>query len=553
MVKIEPLETKEEKVSYLRKISKDLEDYLSILDSVSYAIVVLNKGKTIYGNTALENLLGYSIEEIIDLDCRTEEDKKLSDESLTYFDEDRKRISYPEHTVINLKCKDGTYMYVELCSKTTSVRDYELTVITLNQFLPPSEKRELAKRNYQLYMVLVEFSPNAIIVRSEHEIIYVNNAAVELLGAGTKKNVIGKMPNEFLEIDDSDNKNVLDGKQMKYSCGRINAYEQSMVRKCDGKHLDLELLATLIPYENKMVSLVFARDISERKIAEEFKQTIVQQQFMLDKAHEYDKLRTEFFSNVSHDLRTPLNVMLSSLQMLNIMMKEDSFIEKKDKFINYIEMMTQNSKRMLKIINNIIDMARIDTGFMQLYIHNYNIVEVIEDITLMVVEYARNKGITIQFDTEIEELIMACDKDKIERVMLNLLSNAVKFTSEGGRVLVYMSTNLKADKVYISVKDDGIGISKEKHDWIFQRFAQEDNSLTRMDEGSGIGLSIVQSLVEMHNGNVTLVSQPGKGSEFIVELPVRMVDEDEEMLLHTIDNKVNETRVDVEFSDVTYL
>lgn len=313
--------------------------------------------------------------------------------------------------------------------------------------------------------------------------------------------------------------------------------------------LDLELVVTLIPYESKTVSLIFAKDVTERKRAEQFKQTIEKQQFMLNRAHEYDKLRTEFFSNISHDLRTPLNVMLSSLQMLNLMLNENSFIDKKDKFISYITIMTQNSKRMLKIINNIIDMARIDSGFMQLYMHNYNIVEVIEDITLTVVDYARNKGISIQFDTEIEELIMACDKVKIERVMLNLLSNAVKFTNEGGSILVYISTNTNGDKVYISVKDNGIGISKEKYDWIFKRFAQEDNSATRMNEGSGIGLSIVKSLVEMHKGNITLISEPGIGSEFVVELPVTLVDE-EELLSHSIGDKLNETRVDVEFSDV---
>jgi PAS domain S-box-containing protein len=490
------------------------------------------------------------MKEIIQMDWRIDK----SDEPDSIAEGDAKKysrnINFYVKNITNIMRKNGEHINVEMNSKPIQLKGYHLIVVTIKEAPAPQDDSIPIENDCKLYSSLVNYLPNAIVVRSGDEIIYVNNAAVELFGAGTKENIIGRMPKEFLEIDEEFNKNVLNGNRMKHSYGQINAYEQSMVRICDGKLLDLELMATTIPYDSKMVSLVFAKDISERKRTEQFKHTIAQQQFMLDKAHEYDQLRTEFFANVSHDLRTPLNVMLSSLQMLNLMLKENSFIERKDKFVSYADIMTQNSKRMLKIINNIIDIARIDSGFMQLYMHNYNIVEVIEDITLMVVEYARNKGVTIQFDTEIEELMMACDKEKIERVMLNLLSNAVKYTNKGGKALVYISTNINGDKVYISVKDNGIGISKEKHDWIFQRFAQEDNSLTRMDEGSGIGLSIVKSLVEMHKGNVTLISQPGKGSEFIIELPVNLVDEDEEQISHSIDDKINETRVDVEFSDV---
>lgn len=546
-VKIKALINTEEKKSYLKKINDDFKEYFSILDGISEAIVVLNEGRAVYANDALEMLSGYTREEIIQKDWKFDKSEDIVKENVNIFS---KSINFTVQNITSLKCKNGEHIYVEMKSKPIKIKGYDFMVMTIKQIPAPQDNVTDIEKKRQLYRSLVEFSPNAIIVQSEDEIIYVNNAAVELFGAGTKKNIIGRMLKEFFYINDDFNNSVLNVSQMKYSYGRINTQEQSMIRKCDGKMLDLELMATLIPYDSKMVSLIFAKDISERKKAEQFKQTIAQQQFMLDKAHEYDKLRTEFFSNISHDLRTPLNVMISSLQMLNIMLRDNSFADKKDKFISYVNIMAQSSKKMLKIINNIIDMAKIESGFMQLNLHNYNIVEVIEDITLMVVEYARNKGITIQFDTEIEELIMACDKEKIERIMLNLLSNAVKYTNEGGRIMVYVSTSPNGDKVFISVKDNGIGISKEKHDWIFERFTQENTPLKRKDEGSGIGLSIVKSLVEMHKGKVILNSQPGKGSEFIVELPVSLVDEGEEVLSNSIENKIDENMVDVEFSDV---
>lgn len=545
-VKIESLVTTVEKKVYLNKTGKDFREYFSILEGISDAIAVINEGRAVYVNKALEILSGYTMEEIIQQDLKF---YKPEDIAKADAKKNIRAIDYNGQNITYLKRKDGEYICVETKSRQTQLQGYDFTVVTIKDISVLQNDCTYIEKNRQLYRSLVEFCPNAIIVQSDEEIIYVNNEAVKLFGAGDKRSIIGREIKDFLDINEGIENSIFNVNKMKHSYGEINLYKQCLIRKCDGEMLDLELVVTLIPYESKTVSLIFAKDVTERKRAEQFKQTIEKQQFMLNRAHEYDKLRTEFFSNISHDLRTPLNVMLSSLQMLNLMLNENSFIDKKDKFISYITIMTQNSKRMLKIINNIIDMARIDSGFMQLYMHNYNIVEVIEDITLTVVDYARNKGISIQFDTEIEELIMACDKVKIERVMLNLLSNAVKFTNEGGSILVYISTNTNGDKVYISVKDNGIGISKEKYDWIFKRFAQEDNSATRMNEGSGIGLSIVKSLVEMHKGNITLISEPGIGSEFVVELPVTLLDE-EELLSHSIGDKLNETRVDVEFSDV---
>lgn len=541
-VKIESLVT-----TQVNKINRDFKEYFGILEGISDAIVVFNEDRAVYVNKALEILLGYTMEDIIQRDWKL---YKPGDIIEADTKKNSKTIDFAFQNITYLKRKDGRNICVEMKSKPIQLKGYSFMITTIKEVVALYDDGIYAEKNRQLYMSLLECSPNAIILESEDEIIYVNNAAVQLFGAGSKRNVIGKTTKEFLEINEDLNGKVINTNQKKYSFGEIKLYNHSMIRKCDGELLHLELVVAIIPYGSKNVSLIFAKDISDRKKAEQLKQTIAQQQCMLDKAHQYDKLRTEFFSNVSHDLRTPLNVMLSSLQMLNLMLKENSLIEKKDKFESYIEIMTQNSKRMLKIINNIVDMARIDSGFMQLYMHNYNIVEVIEDITMTVVEYAKNKGITIQFDTEIEELVMACDKEKIERIMLNLLSNAVKFTNEGGRVLVYISTSTNRDKVYVSVKDNGIGISKEKYDWIFKRFAQEDNPLTRMNKGSGIGLSIVKSLVEMHKGNVTLVSQSGMGSEFIVELPVTLVDDEKEELSYSLGDKLNETMIDVEFSDV---
>ncbi len=263
----------------------------------------------------------------------------------------------------------------------------------------------------------------------------------------------------------------------------------------------------------------------------------------------YDKVKTEFLANMSHELRTPLNVICSTIQLLKSLDGSKTLGEEKIKY--YIKIMNQNSLRLLRLINNIIDTTKIESDSISLNIKNGDIVYVVEEISQSVAEYIKSHGITLIFDTDIEEKIIAFDEEKIERIMLNLLSNAVKFTEENGSILVNIYDS--EDFIKISVKDTGIGIPKEKLEFIFERFAQIDKSTSRHNEGSGIGLALVKSLVEMHGGEINVNSEEGKGSEFIITLPTRVVDREEEE--NNLNNKeVFETNYEqnlsVEFSDI---
>lgn len=167
---------------------------------------------------------------------------------------------------------------------------------------------------------------------------------------------------------------------------------------------------------------------------------------------------------------------------------------------------------------------------------------------MSVVDYVENRSISLIFDTEIEEKVIACDPDKIERVMLNLLSNAIKFTGEDGQISVKIY--IKDNNVCISVKDTGIGISEEMKTIIFDRFIQVDKSISRNREGSGIGLSLVKSLVELHKGSIAINSVIGQGSEFIVSLPDILIENDcEENYFNSLEDQRVE-RINIEFSDI---
>ncbi|MBW9149773.1 sensor histidine kinase [Clostridium sp. CM028] len=272
-----------------------------------------------------------------------------------------------------------------------------------------------------------------------------------------------------------------------------------------------------------------------------------QNEKMIIELMNYDKLKTNFFSNISHELRTPLNLIFSALQVIEL---KNSEIKQEDKNIEkYTDIMKQNCYRLLRIIGNLIDITKIDAGHFFIQMQNNDIVNVVENIVSSIVDYVENKNISIVFDTEIEERFMAFDADAMERIILNLLSNAIKFTLSGGKIEVNIYNKLNS--VVISVKDTGIGIPIEKQSSIFEKFVQVDKSLSRNREGSGIGLSLVKELVVIHNGTIELESTLDNGSEFRVEIPVKLLPKDEkfnENSIYTKETKVE--RIKIELSDI---
>ncbi len=309
----------------------------------------------------------------------------------------------------------------------------------------------------------------------------------------------------------------------------------------------------------------------------------------LEKFKVYDKEKSEFISNISHELRTPLNIFYSTVQLLdrmsenetldfklmykkykkplhvnckrmlrlinNVMdisnidtglldrMSENETLDFKLMYKKYKKPLHVNCKRMLRLINNVMDISNIDTGILKPNFGNYDIVSISEDITLSVVNYASLKSINIQFDTNVEEHIIKCDPTMIERILLNLLSNAIKFSEKNKNI--YVDLNVEDKWVQIEVKDEGIGINDNVKHIIFDKFVQVDKSFTRMNEGSGIGLSIVKSMIDLHNGNISVESEVNVGSTFKILLPNECLNDS---YFETYD--INNSSTELELSDI---
>lgn len=283
-------------------------------------------------------------------------------------------------------------------------------------------------------------------------------------------------------------------------------------------------------------------------LADSFNKMLVENNRLLEETLEYDKIKTEFIANMSHELRTPLNVIFSTVQLFDVVLSKNDPVDT-DKLNNYINSLKQNCYRLIRLVNNLIDITRIDSGSMELDLKNQNIVEVTEDIIQATADYLQSMDRTVVFDTDQEEKIMAFDLEKLERILLNLISNATKFTNPGDTIKVNLHD--KGDYIIISVKDTGIGIPEEKLLLLFERYKQVDPLLNRSHEGSGIGLTIVKALVELHKGTIEVKSKYKEGTEFIIGLPAIIVPEENEADgSRDCSKEAYVQSINIEFSDI---
>ena len=257
-------------------------------------------------------------------------------------------------------------------------------------------------------------------------------------------------------------------------------------------------------------------------------------------------LKDDFFNMVSHELRTPITLIKSSLQALENLCKNELTMGMK----KYLSMMNKNSSRLLKLINNILDLSRAESGYMLPVMSYFDIVIITEDIVTSINLHANHKkNIKVIFEPNVEEEYLFFDKDMYEKILLNLLSIAIKFTPN--TKMVYVNLIINSDNFVLKVRDQGIGIPKDKLDGVFDKFSQVNSVLSRGAEGSGIGLSIVKRFVDILKGKIVVNSDIGIGTEFILTFDRSIVDNnfdtiEEDILI----NDEIDVKVDIHFSDI---
>jgi signal transduction histidine kinase len=224
--------------------------------------------------------------------------------------------------------------------------------------------------------------------------------------------------------------------------------------------------------------------------------------------------KSEFLANMSHELRTPLNAIIGFSEVLG----ERLFGDMNDKQAEYVRDITESGRHLLSLINEILDLSKIEAGRMELDVAEFDLAATVDNTLSLVRERAQRRGITLQSTLDAGATMLHADERKVKQVLLNLLSNALKFTPEGGAIDVLVSTTDK--EVEVAVKDTGVGIAPDEQDSVFEEFRQVGSAAKKI-EGTGLGLAISRKFVELHGGKIWVTSQLGAGSMFTFTLPRR--------------------------------
>jgi signal transduction histidine kinase len=239
----------------------------------------------------------------------------------------------------------------------------------------------------------------------------------------------------------------------------------------------------------------------------------------VQKMQELDHMKSRFFANISHEFRTPLTLLVGPI---NDLLKTPENLKENDR--NLLVIMKRNAGRLHLLINQMLDLSKLETGKFKLEISEGDLTGLVRTIILSFLSLAESRRIRYEYDLEETTALSWYDADKIEKILQNLISNVLKFTPEKGSVMVslhYLKDNERSiSHTEISVKDSGPGIHENEKEKIFDRFYQVSSSDSRDHEGSGIGLALAKELVELYRGSIHVESEPGKGSNFIVRLPV---------------------------------
>ena len=453
------------------------------------------------------------------------------------------------------------FLYVALVK--TSIREPHYTLDKLNRFF--NEKNRNLEKAFTELKVEYEQSENRkaedirkkeildgileasidgiLVVSNDRFVVHANNKFIQMLDI--KFNINSKTSG--IELVDYITKLVSNPRDFENSIDQFWKTQGGYtfyLNLYDGRTIEVSTL----PFIDKGISkgkVINFKDITAKLKVDELKNQVDLRQTLLEKAREYDELKSNFFSTVSHELKDPLNIILGVIQLLdNGQELEASSANSTNE--EYTNMMRQNCFRLIKLANNLMDITKIDSGFMEPNLKNHNIIAIVEGITLSVGEYVKNKGISFMFDTNIKEKIVACDAYSIERLMLNLLSNAVKYTENNG--IIEVSVRDRKEKIEIAVRDNGVGLSTEAIESIKDKLNRGGTSLRRDTEGIGMGLSLVKSILDNHDGKLMINSIEGKGSEIIISIPYNIVEEEESTIY--IPSETNLERISIEFSDI---
>lgn len=473
--------------------------YRALFEQSNDAIVILNGEKVLDVNKKGREAFGLGERELGNISIES----LVSENNLLTIREALKTTLENGTACFEMEFRkyDGNTIDVEVNSSFLSLEDKEIQCV-VRDITTRKKAEKIERESQERLKKLIDNALCGILLvdASTHEIVDVNPAAEEAIGF-SRKELIGNMCHKFICPAEKGNCPITDLKQS------IDKSESVLL---NGKGEFFPVLKSVVPVKiGKSEYLIESFiDLSESKKTEE---ELLQAKFAAESAN---RAKSEFLTNMSHELRTPLTAIIGfSDVMLGGMSGE--FSEQNKKFLNNI---ANSGKHLLTLINNILDLSKIEAGKMKLELEMFSVSEVFNDTRAVTSALALKKDISMEYKVDPEISVYA-DRVRFKQVIYNLVSNAIKFTPKNGSVTV--SAVKAGGSVRVTVSDTGIGISKENQKLLFQPFRQVDASINRQYEGTGLGLALVRKFVNLHGGRVWVESETGKGSTFAFELPLK--------------------------------
>jgi PAS domain S-box-containing protein len=499
-----------------RKIERDLERLAAIVDSSEDAII----GETLGGeitswNISAERMFGYPAKEMLGHSIATLFPHGLPDEEWAMLG----RIAHGEKVAAfetQRRCKDGTLIHVSIRLSPILERDRVVGASKVVRDITERKQMEEATRRANAYLAsAVDSIQDAFALYDEHDrVVLVNSTFRQLFGSGSDGAIAGQT---FVEVLDAGIRtHVFAGDSPDALRERLLAYHRAPsgtieLRTTSGRSFRLYEQATpeggsVSLYVDVTVDVIREDELRAARLA----------------AEAASAAKTEFLSSMSHELRTPLNAILGFTELLQRDRKEPPTTRQNDRLAHIF----RGGEHLLRLITDIVDLSRIESGRLSMSSERVALASVLAEVISQLQPQAAQRQISFgQASTLDDGAVVVADRTRLSQILMNFGSNAVKYGRAGGRA-VYRVSRATAASVRVALEDDGIGIPRDKQTKVFepfQRAGQEAGSI----EGTGIGLAISKRLTELMGGRIGFASEPGRGSEFWIELPEHVVEKDE--------------------------
>lgn len=491
-----------------KELKESNDRFFSIFDSnsVGMGITSLESGKFEFVNEVLAKIIGYPKDELIGKSARELNfiNPEIREKALAAL----KNSQELKDIEMQLKRRNGETIWVLSSSKVLKIKDQKFVLTSFHDISARKKIQEELHQSKELFSSLFNHNPAAISIRrtSDAKILNVNSGYLELLGFESIEEAV-----EFEASDTFTSPGKVDEIRVMLKRNKVIKNLETLVHNKRGEKLWLSTSMVVLKLDKEICVLAVSIDITERKKMEQ--ELIKAKQI----AEEAVILKEAFLANMSHEIRTPMNAIIGFTDLL---LKRNLASKEKD----YVQTIKNSGENLLRIINDILDVSKINSGMMEFEAQAISLTDLFSSLNIMLLQKAKEKNLELifEYNKDLPDSILG-DPTRLTQIILNLVSNAIKFTKKGG---VYVSANIVKEEgdVYLiefSVRDTGIGVPEDKLQSIFERFSQAESHTTRNYGGTGLGLSIAKQLVTLQGGTIKVESKVGTGSVFTFTLPFK--------------------------------